>query len=144
MNNIIETNTLAVAPVGADNIQNHDNGFAVADSIETPAAPEKAAEGIKVKGVIGRPRTNLTKEVVFLLMADGTYLRRSKGKPAHDSKAMIYRVPWDYNGKTLPEDCAFVGQAAVKDTRKPKASTEAAVEAPNPVVPTAAEMLPTV
>ena len=114
MNNIIE-NTLAVAPVGADNIQNNTS---------TPVADTKP------KGNVGRPRTRLTKEVVFLLLADGSYVRRTKGKPAHDSKAMTYRVPWDYAGTTLPEESQFVEVTAVKDTRKPKAESPAQAEAP--------------
>lgn len=145
MNNIIETNTLAVAPVGADNIQNTnvDSGFATTDSTvaEAPAKVAKAKGG-----PIGRPRTNLTKEVVFLLLADGSYKRRGKGKPAHDSKAFVYRVPWDYKGDTLPEDSAFVRNEVIKDTRKPKiaAPAETATSTVNPVVPSSADMLPLV
>ena len=129
MNNTIENPELAVAPVGADNIQNNASTL-VADT--------------KPKGSVGRPRTRLTKEVVFLLLADGSYVRRTKGKPAHDSKAMTYRVPWDYAGTTLPEESQFVEVTAVKDTRKPKIEAPAEVAAAeNPVVPTVAEMLPT-
>lgn len=150
MNNIIETNTLAVAPVGADNIQNTnvDSGFATTDST-VAEAPAKVA---KAKGPIGRPRTNLTKEVVFLLLADGSYKRRGKGKPAHDSKAFVYRVPWDYKGDTLPEDSAFVRNEVIKDTRKSKTvapaenstPAETATSTVNPVVPSSADMLPLV
>lgn len=109
----------------------------------------------KSKGPIGRPRTNLTKEVVFLLLADGSYKRRGKGKPAHDSKAFIYHVPWDYEGDTLPENSAFMGNAVIKDTRKSKTvapmettpaenSAPAETEIVNPVVPSSADMLPLV
>lgn len=130
MNNIIETNTLAVAPVGADNIET---------STPTATAVDKSEKA--QKGPIGRPRTRLTKEAVFLLLADGSYVRRAKGKPAHDSKAFVYRIPWDYKGSALPEDSAFVRNAVIKDTRKPET---APTEAANPVVPTVGEMLPTV
>ena len=122
MNEIIEQNTTAVAEVTGNSQA----------ATETFIAP---------KGKIGRPRTRLTKEAVFLVAADGTMKRRTKGKPAHDSKALVYSIPFDYTGETLPEDSRFVRNAVIKDTRKPKVEVPA-VE--NPVVPTTAEMLPTV
>ena len=96
-----------------------ENPTAVAENAmgNSQTATETAAPTPKSKGPIGRPRTNLTKEVVFLLLADGSYKRRGKGKPAHDSKAFVYRVPWDYKGDTLPEDSAFVRNEVIKDIR---------------------------
>lgn len=129
MNNMTIENQTAVAENATGNSQT-----AIVTETVTPMSE-------KAKGPIGRPRTRLTKEAVFLLLADGSYVRRTKGKPAHDSKAFVYRIPWDYKGSTLPEDSAFVRNAVIKDTRK---TETAPTEAANPVVPTVGEMLPTV
>jgi hypothetical protein len=91
------------------------------------------------KAKVGRPRVKLTREVTFVQNADGSIVRRGKGKPAHDSKAMVYSVAWDYKGTQLPESAMFLRMAEIKDTRKPK---QAATE--NPVVPATSEILPTV
>ena len=123
MNTTIENTEMAVA-AGTDNIVN----------TTAPATPE-----VKPKALVGRPRTKLTREVVFVQNADGSIMRRGKGKPAHDSKAMVYSVAWDYKGTVLPENATFLRLAVVKDTRKPKDAP-----ATNPVVPTTAEILPTV
>lgn len=90
------------------------------------------------KAKVGRPRVKLTREVTFVQNADGSIVRRGKGKPAHDSKAMVYSVAWDYQGTTLPENAMFLRLAEIKDTRKPKQA------APSVVVPSVAEILPTV
>lgn len=123
-----------------------ENPTAVAENAmgNSQTATETVAPAPKVKGPIGRPRTRLTREVVFLLGADGSLKRRSKGKPAHDSKAFVYRIPWDYKGDTLPEDSAFVRNEVIKDTRKSKiaAPAETATPTVNPVVPSSADMLP--
>lgn len=128
--NTIETENTTVAAESANNIQNE-----VAAPLATP----------KVK--VGRPRTNLTKEVVFVQKADGSITRRGKGKPAHDSKAMVYSVAWDYKGDSLPEESMFLRMADIKDTRKPKQETAATANpapAPSVVVPSSADMLPLV
>ena len=117
-------------------IENTDTTVAVAsanNSEAQTATPETAVP----KGKPGRPRTNLTREVTFVQNADGSVTRRGKGKPAHDSKAMVYSVAWDYQGTVLPENATFLRLAEIKDTRKPK-------QAENPVVPSTAEILPTV
>ena len=115
MNTTIEDNT-TVAVVSANNS-------------ETQVAAPKAK--------VGRPRVKLTREVTFVQNADGSIVRRGKGKPAHNSKAMVYSVAWDYQGTTLPENAMFLRLAEIKDTRKPK-------QVENPVVPSVAEILPTV
>ena len=106
-----------------------------ANNSEIQTAPETAA---LPKAKVGRPRVKLTREVTFVQNADGSIVRRGKGKPAHDSKAMIYSVAWDYKGTQLPESAMFLRMAEIKDTRKPKQAAE------NPVVPSVAEILPTV
>lgn len=123
MNDIIEQETASEVHASEGNQQ---------DSVTVVPA--------KAKGSPGRPRTKLTKEMVFLVAADGTMKRRTKGKPAHDSKALVYSVPWDYAGDTLPEDSRFLRNAEIKDTRKSKVAVEA--EAAVTVIPTVAEILP--
>lgn len=113
MNTTMENNT-TVAGESANN-----------NEVQTAAPKAKA----------GRPRTNLTREVTFVQNADGSVVRRGKGKPAHDSKAMVYSVAWNYQGTALPESATFLRLAEIKDTRKPK---------PAPVVPAVSEILPTV
>lgn len=117
MNTTMENNT-TVAVASANN-----------NEVQTAPAPEAQ------KAKVGRPRTNLTREVTFVQNADGSVVRRGKGKPAHDSKAMVYSVAWDYQGTALPESATFLRLAEIKDTRKPK---------PAPVVPAVSEILPTV
>ena len=124
MNNTIENQTTV-----ASEIANNSETQAVV------AAPKKSNRG--------RKRVNMTREAVFVHNADGSIVRRSKGKPAYNSKAMVYSVAWDYKGSTLPENAMFLRLAVVKDTRKPK-QAENPASAPSVVVPSTAEILPTV
>ncbi len=130
MNTTIEnTENTTVAVESANNIPNE-----VAAPLATP------------KAKVGRPRTNLTKEVVFVQKADGSIIRRGKGKPAHDSKAMVYSVAWNYKGDSIPEESMFLRMAEIKDTRKPKQETGATNPAPahSVVIPSSGDMLPLV
>lgn len=117
MNTIIENDT-TVAVESANNIET-----------STPSAP---------KAKVGRPRKNLTREVIFVQNADGSIIRRGKGKPAYNSRAMVYSVAWNYKGTSLPEESMFLRMAEVKDTRKPKETPTT-----NPVIPNSTETLPT-
>ena len=69
---------------------------------------------------VGRPKSVFTRDVIFTRNASGEVIRRGRGKPGHASQALIYRISVDYTGQTLPEGAEFVGNALVKDTRKPK------------------------